>query len=126
MKKVEIEIPDGKIADVIEDGDKIVVTFKEISLLDRLKTIKDVLNYIIELSEDGVDWAEDLYNEYNNTEEDSYLEKLTLYRWLRLCIKLLQYLTDEHSIPLSFSHSTTTTLSANAICKRVLAISVLE
>lgn len=80
MAKVEIEVPDGKIADVTKEGDKVAVTFKEVSLLDRLKTTQEVISYVIELSDSGVDWATDLLNEYDNTQGDTYSEKLTLYR----------------------------------------------
>lgn len=80
MAKVEIEVPAGKIADVTKDGDKVVVTFKEANILDRLKTVQDVLEYVSELRDNGVNWANALLDEYSGTASGSYSEKLTLYR----------------------------------------------
>ena len=80
MAKVEIEVPDGKIANVIKDGDKVVVTFKEISILDRLKDFHTVFIYLSELASNNVKWAIDILDEYNNTKSGSYSEKLIIYR----------------------------------------------
>ena len=80
MAKVEIEVPDDKIANVIKDGDKVVVTFKEISILDRLKDFHTVFIYLSELASNNVKWAIDILDEYNNTKSGSYSEKLIIYR----------------------------------------------
>lgn len=80
MVKVEIEVPDGKIADITKDGDKIVVTFKEISLLNRLKDFSSVLEHLSALALNDVEWAINLLAEYKETKQGSYSEKVTAYR----------------------------------------------
>lgn len=80
MAKVEIEVPNGKIAEVTKNGDKVIVTFKEENLLDSLKDIVSVKYRIKSLALDGVKWAKDLWDEYSGSEDDSYSEKICLYR----------------------------------------------
>ncbi len=80
MAKVEIEIPDGKIADITKNGDKVIVTFKEENLLDNLKDIESVIRYISKLRNSGVEWAHNLWKEHQATVEESYSEKICLYR----------------------------------------------
>lgn len=80
MAKVEIEVPNGKIAEVTKNGDKVIVTFKEENLLDSLKDIVSVKYRIRSLALDGVKWAKDLWDEYSGSEDDSYSEKIYLYR----------------------------------------------
>lgn len=80
MAKVEIEIPDGKIADVTKNGDKVIVTFKEENLLDNLKDIDSVIRYINKLRDSGVEWAHNLWKEYQATVKESYSEEICLYR----------------------------------------------
>ncbi len=78
MAKVEIEVPEGKVPKVIKNNDKIVITFKE-ELLDRLKDVDSVLEYIKTLAT-SKGWAGELLHEYNCTVKGSYSEKLTIYR----------------------------------------------
>lgn len=80
MAKVEIEIPDGRIADITKNGDKVIVTFKEENLLDNLKDIDSVIRYISKLCDSGVEWAYNLWKEYQATVEESYSEEICLYR----------------------------------------------
>ncbi len=80
MAKVEIEIPDGRIADITKNGDKVIVTFKEENLLDNLKDIESVIRYINKLRNSGVEWAHNLWKEYRATVEGSYSEELCFYR----------------------------------------------
>lgn len=80
MAKVEIEVPDGKVADVTKDGDKVIVTFKEVSLLDRLKDFGSVINHLSALAFNGVEWASEIITEYREAKPDSYSEILVAYR----------------------------------------------
>ena len=80
MAKVEIEVPNGKVAEVTKDGDKGVVSFKEVSLLDRLKDIEAVKEYIFNLAGSGCVWALGLVAEYQAALGGSYSEKICLYR----------------------------------------------
>ena len=80
MAKVEIEVPDGKVADITKDGDKVVVTFKEVSILDRLKDFGKVVEHLSALAFNDVEWAVKLLEEYKMSKSDTYSEKITAYR----------------------------------------------
>lgn len=80
MAKVEIEVPDGKVADITKDGDKVVVTFKEASILDCLKDFGAVVKYLSGLASNDVEWAVRLLEEYKMTKPGTYSERITAYR----------------------------------------------
>lgn len=80
MAKIEIEVPDGKAAHVSQNDDKVIVTFEEVNPLDRLKDFGSVLNHLLTLGANGVEWASEIVTEYTKAKPGSYSEKLTAYR----------------------------------------------
>lgn len=75
MAKVEIEVPEGKVAAIAKNGDKVMVTFED--SFKRLKTINSVIRYLKASNEP---WAKALLEEYDLALAGSYSEKVTLYR----------------------------------------------
>lgn len=65
MRKVEIEIPDGKIAKWVNDV-LTLVDEKPQNVMERIKTFDDALNELRDRAEHGDKEAEVLVNEYDN------------------------------------------------------------
>jgi len=80
MAKVEIEIPNGKVADVTKDSDRIIITFNKENFLSHLKDLNSVKRHIKKLADLKVEWAYNLWKEYIVTVHGSYSEKICLYR----------------------------------------------